>query len=120
MQERFSQTGTSGDTTRKALSFFMKAAKDAGIELSPHIVKGPGPRPGTSRRRRKPSQPQSSQGITNNINEDFSYKEGISLEKLLLSKFPSFDPAWSDEIKAKWFDGFKELMAQFKNQSQEE
>lgn len=24
----------------------------------------------------------------------------------LLDKFPTFDPAWPDEIKAKWFDGF--------------
>jgi transcriptional regulator with XRE-family HTH domain len=35
-------------------------------------------------------------------------------ENTLLSKFPDFDPAWSDEVKAKWFEGFKamkEMMA---------
>ena len=24
----------------------------------------------------------------------------------LLTKFPTFDPSWPDEIKSKWFDGF--------------
>lgn len=42
----------------------------------------------------------------------------IPLDKLLLSKFPSFDPAWPDEVKIKWFDGFNELMAQFKKISE--
>ncbi len=32
--------------------------------------------------------------------------------QMLLSKFPSFDPNWSDEVKAKWFDGFHRLMRQ--------
>jgi hypothetical protein len=26
-----------------------------------------------------------------------------------LQKFPDFDPSWSDELKAKWFDSFEEL-----------
>lgn len=28
----------------------------------------------------------------------------------LLAKFPQFDPAWPDEVKLKWFDGFDRLM----------
>jgi hypothetical protein len=28
----------------------------------------------------------------------------------LLDKFPAFDPAWPDDIKAKWFDGFQVFM----------
>lgn len=30
--------------------------------------------------------------------------------KALLDKFPAFDPAWPDDIKAKWFDGFDTFM----------
>lgn len=30
--------------------------------------------------------------------------------KALLDKFPDFDPAWPDDIKAKWFDGFETFM----------
>jgi hypothetical protein len=28
----------------------------------------------------------------------------------LLAKFPEFDPAWPDPIKAKWFEGFEQFM----------
>ena len=30
--------------------------------------------------------------------------------KDLLEKFPAFDPGWTEEIKSKWFDDFRELM----------
>ena len=33
-----------------------------------------------------------------------------TLDKMLLAKFPSFDPSWSDEVKLGWlevFDGLK-------------
>jgi hypothetical protein len=30
----------------------------------------------------------------------------------LMNKFPTFDPAWPDDLKTKWFDGFGDLMRQ--------
>ena len=33
-----------------------------------------------------------------------------SWDKLLLNKFPQFDPSWPDEVKLKWFSAFDELM----------
>ena len=38
---------------------------------------------------------------------------GSVLEKLL-QKFPDFDPAWSDELKASWFAGFSKLQDELK------
>ena len=32
-----------------------------------------------------------------------------SLDKILLAKFPAFDPNWTDEVKIKWFDAFDTL-----------
>jgi hypothetical protein len=32
----------------------------------------------------------------------------------LLAKFPPFDPAWPDDIKTKWFEGFQQFMAHAK------
>ena len=29
----------------------------------------------------------------------------------LLNKFPEFDPAWTDELKEKWFDGYQRLLS---------
>ena len=34
----------------------------------------------------------------------------MSWQQMLLAKFPSFDPAWSTEVQAKWFDAFERLM----------
>jgi hypothetical protein len=39
-----------------------------------------------------------------------------SWQQLLLSKFPSFDPAWPDDVKTKWFEGFNQLMVELKKQ----
>ncbi|MFL6350824.1 MAG: hypothetical protein ACJ74Z_03105 [Bryobacteraceae bacterium] len=33
-----------------------------------------------------------------------------SLVEKLLAKFPEFDPAWTDDVKLKWFDAFDRLM----------
>jgi hypothetical protein len=33
-----------------------------------------------------------------------------SWNSLLLSKFPNFDPSWSDDLKLKWFAAFDELL----------
>lgn len=37
-----------------------------------------------------------------------------SWAELLISKFPTFDPTWSDDVKTKWFDGFNQLMGKGK------
>jgi len=29
---------------------------------------------------------------------------------MLLTKFPTFDPTWSDEVKLKWFEAFDRLL----------
>ncbi len=34
-----------------------------------------------------------------------------SFERELLAKFPEFNPAWDDTLKAKWFEGFEKFMA---------
>ncbi len=39
-----------------------------------------------------------------------------SFEKELLSKFPSFDPSWSEELKTQWFNGFQQFLAMAKGQ----
>jgi hypothetical protein len=32
-----------------------------------------------------------------------------SYEKLLLEKFPAFDPSWNEDLKKAWFEGFKQF-----------
>jgi hypothetical protein len=113
LEGEFKKLGASGDTIRKCITFFIPAAKEAGIPLSPFITKG-GPRRapavGKPRKQRSPKveaelpppavRPPSAQ----------------SMEELLLSKFPTFDPSWPDEVKSKWFDNFTQLMARTQKQ----
>jgi hypothetical protein len=115
LQEYFAQAGVTGDTLRKSMAFFMKASKDAGLTLSPHIKKTPGRPRGTTKEKRKTTSIPN--GLPSDPKDLSSFQgQNISLEQMLLSKFPSFDPAWADDVKTKWFEGFNKLMEQFKKE----
>lgn len=109
LAEQFDDVGATGDTVRKCIAFFIAISKDAGIPLSPHIKSKPrGPRQTSQRIRRMNGEISSRQ--TNEYDESATRPESIGWTQLLLSKFPSFDPAWSPEVQAKWFDSFGKLM----------
>jgi hypothetical protein len=109
LAERFQKLGASGDTVRKCLTFFIPAAKEAGIELSP-FIRAIGKRGPSNGKPRKPRQ-QSRRAATLSPTpvENQAPAAAMSWHELLLSKFPSFDPDWPDEVKSKWFDNFAEL-----------
>ena len=112
LEEIFNNTfQLTDDVNRKCIKFFIQLANDAGISLSPFItrrtrsthtvsrakksIRGNG-----NRTERKSAMPQDSQELPGKL----------SWSKLLLNKFPNFDPDWNDEIKLKWFDAFDELL----------
>jgi len=99
------------DVSRKCLKFFIAMASDAGMPLSPFITKktrGTHPSSGTKLSSRKFVQRTSRNG---QIPLNFSgVPKASSWHQLLLEKFPSFDPAWNDELKLKWFAAFDELL----------
>lgn len=109
MEEQFAEQGASGGTLDKCMLFFIAAARDAGIELSPHMRVQRGPRAARSR-------PRNGRMIEITATADDPRIEisggELSWAQMLLSKFPSFDPGWPDEVKAKWFDAFDKLMKQ--------
>jgi Family of unknown function (DUF5343) len=53
MTERFRQYGLTGSTIGRAISFFLAIAKDAGIQVSPHIKPPSAP---TSAKKKKPTK----------------------------------------------------------------
>jgi hypothetical protein len=97
------------DVARKCIKFFIGLASDGGIRLSPFVTKKTRTaRPVTSvkkqtrvldkkQRTEIPQQPPLIPG-------------GISMDKLLIDKFPGFDPSWPDDVKLKWFMAFDELL----------
>lgn len=100
----------SGDVSRKCIKFFVALANDAGIQLSPFITRrlrpartGSGTRTitkKTSRAIRNLVVPQKMEEIPSRTPWD----------SMLLTKFPTFDPNWSDEVKLKWFEAFDQLL----------
>lgn len=108
LQEQFEQLAN-GDTVRKCMTFFIPAAKDAGLTLSPYI-KEPGKRTVSPKPRKgkgavvielPPPPPPGHQ----------HQQPEASWKAMLLAKFPELDPTWPDEVKAKWFESFQQLMA---------
>lgn len=113
IEEAFASTGASSETLRKTLSFFLATAKQAGLTLSPHIKRARRPRGTAARPRRgvasSASAPTSAGADEVEENTPPPRPTAKTKWELLLEKFPTFDPAWPDEIKAKWFEAFDRL-----------
>ncbi len=98
------------DVSRKCIKFFIDMATDARIPLSPFVVKKTKRTrsPQAGRRTKQKSETKNDQDSTGVKTDNIPL--GTSLDKILIGKFPSFDPAWPDEIKMKWFQAFDELI----------
>jgi hypothetical protein len=95
---------------RKCIKFFVMLASDAGIPLSPFIMKrvrsmrsGTGTKPVI--RRTVPKMKRNHQ-VPPNLEE---VPVEMSWDKMLLAKFPTFDPSWSDGVKLGWLQAFEGL-----------
>ncbi len=101
------------NVVRKCTKFFIGLANDAGIPLSPYILK----RSKTIHASTGPKTVRAGRKVPKGTKENLIVPENteiipdrISWDKILITKFPTFDPAWPDEIKLKWFDGFDQLL----------
>lgn len=101
----------SGDVSRKCIKFFVAIANDANLPLSPFIMKRFRPINSGS------ASKTVSKKISTRANRNASalqYLEKAPLQmswnEMLLTKFPTFDPNWSDEVKLEWFGAFDELL----------
>lgn len=111
LQEHFAQVAT-GDTVQKCIAFFIPAAKDAGIKLGHYLI---------ARKKRSGGRPPKKTGRNGGVDGNGGSSQGgssdgipsaplVTWQTMLLEKFPSFDPDWPDDVKAKWFDAFDQLM----------
>jgi len=108
LEEYLRSTGAKGGVIDKCVTFFLSAAREADIPLSPQLVRGLGRGAGRSRstmRKRTPKQlaPAASAGGMD-----------TQLVHALVNKFPNFDPNWSDDLRRKWFEAFLELLKMIK------
>lgn len=132
LEEIFSEKyQLTGQLSRKCLKFFIELSNNAGISLSPFITRRF--RSGYSATSSKLITKKTSGGtkvITKSTNvrmgRNFTIQNNTedntaisSWDKMLLTKFPTFDPDWSDDVKLKWFTAFDELMRRVINNKPE-
>jgi hypothetical protein len=104
--QKFKEAGLSGETIRKGENFFLEAAKDAGITISPYVLgaRKKGPKVASvsiaSKSRKKSN--------VNKVVQD-SGTQGVMLNTLA-SKFPEFDPNWSPDAQEAWFVMYGRLL----------
>jgi hypothetical protein len=109
-------TDAKEDVLRKCRTFFLHAAKELGIPLGPRIEKATFPRAKSNgvKRTKPKGKPDEAGGVGDTGNatppgNNPNNGQATVVEKLL-GKFPDFDPAWPDEIKKQWFEGFQRFM----------
>ncbi len=106
-----------GETFRKASTFFLKAAREAGIPLSPYLTSGSKPNgSGTGGGKRRARAKQKAQSMASDQADRENPpppapKHQGDMASQLLAKFPEFDPNWPPEIQFKWFEGYQKLLA---------
>jgi len=112
LQEAFHNTFELTDgVSRKCVKFFVELASAAGMPLSPFIAKrvrsirsSTGTKPFLKKRGTKTKW-----NLT--VPQDLEKVPAeTSWNKILLTKFPTFDPTWTDEVKLKWFEAFDKLL----------
>lgn len=97
------------EVLRKVRTFFLHAAREVGVPIGPRIEKAKYPRPrvnGTRKPKATKAKDFGDPGVAPRVDPPAS----SPLMEMLLAKFPDFDPSWSPELKAKWFEGFDQFM----------
>jgi hypothetical protein len=114
LEEVFYETfQCTGEVARKCIKFFIAMSGDAGVPLSPFITKKTKPVYARSVSGTGKIKKRSGMTVIRNSqvpNDPKVFSDQNSWNEMLLTKFPSFDPAWSDEVKLKWFAAFDELL----------
>ena len=98
------------NVARKCVNFYIRLANDAGMPLSPFVNKKPRAArtgSGTKKATRGTARTKNNVPVRHIIE---GVPERISLDRILMEKFPAFDPEWSDDVKLKWFDALDKLL----------
>ncbi len=109
-RQKFVEAGSSGESVRKGIYFFLAAAKEANIEVSPYIA-DPTPKQGDGKPRKVTVKTaRTTRQVSRSSSAAEKEQSTQSWQHTLLTKFPSFDPAWPDEVKKEWFTAFHQMM----------
>ncbi|MBI4304877.1 MAG: DUF5343 domain-containing protein [Chloroflexi bacterium] len=103
----FRMFGTNEAVLAKCERFFVQAALDAGIELSPYVLdrrrgarRQAAPRPKATAQAAASVHGRPSPGLADHQR---------SIASMFLDKYPQFDPGWAPAVQEKWFEGITRL-----------
>jgi len=100
-----------GDVARKCIKFFIELESDAGVSLSPLMVRKSKTMRAISARKRTSTKERDRTNRNMSILSTAHRIPGQSTwHEMVLAKFPTFDPTWSDDVKLKWFEAFDLLL----------
>ena len=121
LRDAFRKTyGADGEVGSKCIAFFVQASQRAGIPLS-HIITQRAKTVSLVGRPKGKRHPRTADEIevdgtappvadvTPSVPTNPSEFEWAKF-RLLVEKFPRFDPTWSDELKMKWFAAYESFM----------
>ena len=110
LRESFRSFGTKEGVIVKCESFFIQAAKYSNIMLSSHILARRHNTNISEKTKSKPTKSQTDIVIENNKN----LETNINLARMILDKYPDFDPNWNDDVKKSWIDSLTKLYESLK------
>lgn len=120
LSDRFRSNGAAGDTVRKCETFFLAAARDAGVKFgrllqrsSRTIERKPGQAGRTSRARRGRGPAKRDGG---RASEEDASEPTVLVLKELMDKLPNFDPSWPEETQANYL-AFAEKVMKYARQT---
>jgi len=111
LEEAFNENyGVTGDVARKCIKFFISLRSDAGSTISSFITKRSKAKHTT---RTKKGILKGNTGTNRNSTKTIRVNQipdHVNWHEMVLAKFPTLDPTWSDEVKLKWFEAFDSLL----------
>ena len=121
--DAFRAFGAREGVLAKCEAFFIRAARDAGIQLSQYIVSGRhvGRRRAAAARPRAPQTQVASEPVAAAPEPEVApvpvapaqpspqVATKLNVAEMILSKYPDFDPSWPADVQAKWLEGMTKL-----------
>ena len=111
-REAFRQFGTKEGVLVKCESFFIQAAKFSDITLSSHILARRHNNKSTIVEKSKSSIKSNSSNILTKKN---SIEKNTNIVKIILDKYPEFDPSWSPDVQKAWIESLTKLYESLNN-----
>tara|TARA_Y100000768_G_scaffold310744_1_gene245235 strand:- start:435 stop:1094 length:660 start_codon:yes stop_codon:yes gene_type:complete len=112
LREAFKKFGTKEGVLVKCESFFIQAAKFSDISLSNHILARRHNNKSNSNEKIKSQTTQVSQSILSKKN---SVEKNTNIVKIILDKYPEFDPSWTPEVQKAWIESLTKLYESLSN-----